>query len=357
MIIVMLVIVVLATLAGGFAYSMKVETRLARNSTFEADMEMLGRSGVDLGRYVLAQQLRIPMEGAYTALNQKWAGGFSTNELLANIEMENNPLGIGKFSIKIIDMERKFNLAMINEGNFEILQRALQQIGVDAGDVSTIVDSYLDWVDPDERTHLHGAESDTYMHLNPNYKYFAKNGRVDDISELLLLKGMTPEVYWGSARTGIPMGAGAGRGRPRPNTAFLAGAAQTGTSSAGLVDLFTPVGGAGMAVNVNTASPEVLQIVPGIDSGLAHAIVETRAGPDRTDGTEDDTPFINTGELINVPGLDGGVLNAIRPFFTTQSFIFEIHVEAVIGEYHRHFSALVHRRNAMEVTLLWFRWV
>src|SRR4051794_30977695 len=105
LIIVMIVVIVLATLAGGFAYSMKVETKLARNSTYETDMEFLGRSGVELGRYVLAQQLRIPMEGSYTALNQKWAGGISTNELLANIELENNQLGQGKFSIHIEDME------------------------------------------------------------------------------------------------------------------------------------------------------------------------------------------------------------------------------------------------------------
>ena len=39
MIIVMLVIVVLSVLAGGFAYTMKVETRLAANNAYESDME------------------------------------------------------------------------------------------------------------------------------------------------------------------------------------------------------------------------------------------------------------------------------------------------------------------------------
>ena len=49
MIIVMIVTVVLGILAGGFAYSMKVETKLAQNSGFEGDLEWLGRSGVELG--------------------------------------------------------------------------------------------------------------------------------------------------------------------------------------------------------------------------------------------------------------------------------------------------------------------
>src|SRR5687768_8482616 len=96
LIIVMIVIVVLAVLAGGFAYSMKVETRLARNSSFDSDMENLGRSGVELARYVLAMHLRIPLQGAYTALNQKWANGpATTNELLVSIDLDNNPLGPG----------------------------------------------------------------------------------------------------------------------------------------------------------------------------------------------------------------------------------------------------------------------
>src|ERR1044071_8765948 len=76
LIIVMIVIIVLATLAAGFAYSMKVETRLARNASFDSDMENLGRSGIEFARYMLAMHLRVPPpQGAYTALNQKWANG------------------------------------------------------------------------------------------------------------------------------------------------------------------------------------------------------------------------------------------------------------------------------------------
>ncbi|MBI3192749.1 MAG: hypothetical protein HYZ36_08795, partial [Pedosphaera parvula] len=53
LILVMMVIFVLGILAGGFAYSMKVETKLARNAGDESELEWLGRSGVELARYVL----------------------------------------------------------------------------------------------------------------------------------------------------------------------------------------------------------------------------------------------------------------------------------------------------------------
>ena len=55
-------------------------------------------------------------------------------------------------------------------------------------------------------------------------------------------------------------------------------------------------------ININTASAQVLQLIPGIDPSLAQGIISTRAGLDGMDGTEDDMPFRTPGELINVPG-------------------------------------------------------
>src|SRR5947207_5270695 len=122
LIIVMMVIVVLGMLAADFAFSMKVETKLARNVDAESDLEWLGRSGVELARYILAQQLNVPGEAGFDALNQKWAGGpGGTNELLADISLENVPLGRGIFSVKIIELVSKVH---INFANREMLQQA-----------------------------------------------------------------------------------------------------------------------------------------------------------------------------------------------------------------------------------------
>jgi len=355
LIIVMIVIIVLATLAAGFGYSMKVETRLARNASFDSDMENLGRSGVEFARYVLAMHLRVPPpQGAYTALNQKWANGpASTNELLETIQLEHNQLGLGEFSVRIVDMERKFNLSAIRDERYSpVFQRALEMIGVDAIDISTIVDSYLDWVDPDNQKRPHGAESQFYARLNPAAPYVAKNGPMDDISELLLLNGMSPEIYFGSKRTGLPMGGIPSRSGVRPITP-----PSGGTVSAGLVDLFTTISSAGVGVNINTASPEVLQLLPGVDAALAHAIVDTRAGADHTDGTEDDVPFEQRGDIASVPGMTPELLQVLGSFMVLQSSIFQVTVEARIGDYVRRYEALLHRRNAQDVAILYFRWI
>jgi len=58
LIVVMISIFVLAILAGGFAFSMKIETKLARNANNETELEWLGRSGVEYARYIIAEQAK-----------------------------------------------------------------------------------------------------------------------------------------------------------------------------------------------------------------------------------------------------------------------------------------------------------
>ena len=159
LIMVLIMVVVLGILAGGFAYSMKVETKLARNASFDAELEVLGRAGVELARYVLAQSMTGP-GGQFDSLHQKWAGGTGdTNDFLSDVDLKNYPLGDGTISLTIEDLDRKFNINVADE---VILRQALTLIGVDAADSPTIIDSVLDWRDPDDDTHPNGAE-DSYF--------------------------------------------------------------------------------------------------------------------------------------------------------------------------------------------------
>ena len=83
------------------------------------------------------------------------------------------------FSVKIIDLESKVN---INFANREMLQQALDRMGVDGLDASTVLDSIEDWRDPNTDPHVNGAESDYYLNL-PR-PYVAKDGPFDDLTEL-----------------------------------------------------------------------------------------------------------------------------------------------------------------------------
>lgn len=338
MIIVMIVIVVLGILAGGFAFSMKVETKLAQNSGFEGDLEWLGRSGVELARYILVESLNVPSE-QWDSLNQKWAGGpMGTNEALLAVSLQNNELGPGVFSIEIIDLDRKVNINLINEVSIPIFQQALNLVGADPADIATISDSFLDWIDLDENPHLSGSESADYItRPNPGYApYVAKNGPLDELAELLLVRGVTPEIYSGTTQLG------SGPAPPPMPVPFLGAPVSSGP--VGLADLFTPIS-SGM-ININTASAQVLQLIPGIDPSLAQAIVMARAGLDGAEATEDDAPFRTPGELINVPGLPPGLIQQTTGMFVTRSLIFEVLVDARIGKYRRQYVAVLRRNPA-----------
>jgi general secretion pathway protein K len=347
-IIVMVSIFVLAVLAGGFAYSMKVETKLAMNSNNETEMEWLGRSGVELARYVLAQEMNIPST-PYDALNQKWAGGpgggAETNDALANVTLENNTLGHGKFSVKITDLERKYNINLAWNSP-EVLQHALIMMGADASDIPTIVACIQDWIDKDDDTHINGAESDYYQTLDPPYS--AKNGPIDDLSELLFIKGITPEMYWGSFSTNHPATLFQSR-----QPAHLGLPSNIPTYTVGLVDIFTPISNG--TININTASVTALQMIPGVDENVAQEIRRLRSGPDGVEGTEDDVPLSNVGELINA-GLSPQAVSSISRFCGVRSSTFEVKVDVEIGMSKRRYVAIVRRNTPKDIPILNFHW-
>lgn len=343
-IIVMIVIMVLAMLAGAFALSMKVETRLAGNANNEAELEWMARSGVEMARYVLGQSMGQP----YTSLNQIWAGGpgsgNETNGPLMGIQLSDVPLGAGRLSIRIEDLDRRCNInaPLPDPEKKAILNRALTLMGVDAGDAPTIEDSLLDWLDLDDASHLSGTESDFYLMQSP--AYVAKNGPIDDLAELLLVRGVTPESYWGPrAARHMPM-----RGEH--------GGVEAPAYAVGLADLFTPLSGG--RINLNTASAFVLQLLPGVDENVAENILRARAGADGVDGTEDDTPFLNVTALnpAMVPGIIPELAGRYTALCSVSSSMFAVSVQVRIGQTRRLYTAIVRRNNPRDVPVLQFGW-
>ncbi len=349
LVIVMISIFVLSILAGGFAYSMKVETKLARNANSESELEWMGRSTVEYCRWVLAQQLNIPQE-PYDALNQVWAGGSGgmgvSNSALANVQTTLT-FRKGTATWKIVDLERKININMMlnNEG---VLQQALMVAGVDAGEMTMVANSILDWMDRDDNTRVEGAESDFYQN-DQGHPYFAKNGPIDDLSELLLVRGVSPELYWGSASPEHPPSSFL----PRLNRAGLP--VEGPVYPVGLVELFTPLSTG--KVNINTASANVLTVLLGGDAMAAQKIIEVRSGTG-PDGLE--TPIGSMGfgvaDALVSAGMNRQAAGAFANVFSVRSFTFEVTVDAEISGYHRKFIAVLGRNSAKDIQVLNFYW-
>jgi general secretion pathway protein K len=137
---------------------------------------------------------------------------------------EDLALGPGRFSYRITDEQARFNLnsALATPEN---LHRLLSELGVDHSTRDVIVDSILDWRDPNEDHRLNGAESDYYLSLPVPYR--SKNADFDSVEELLQVQGMTRQILYGQP------------------------------GSPGLAEYVTVVGA--NAINVNTVSPLLLR--------------------------------------------------------------------------------------------------
>jgi general secretion pathway protein K len=350
---VMITIIALTALVASFALSMSTEVRLARNADYDLELEWMGRSGIELARFALAN--KCPEQRGIDALNQFWAGGAApcSNDM-PQISLKDVPLGLGHFSVTITDMERKWDINLVanpRAPQLEVLQKALTEVGVtDAGLSSTISDSIRDWCSPNTTALFSGAKDDYYKRLNP--PYYCKNGTIDDLTELLLIKGVTPEIYWGSNSTNHPISAyqqhgGGAFDRPTSTSGGHFRNNDEPVYPVGLQELFSPMGG---PLNINTASIKTLQLIPGIDEGAAAEIIRRRAGPDGIDGTEDDAPFLSPGEIngMNVTGAPqpGNPTQNLANYIGVRSYVFEVRVDAEINGYKRSFYGVVSRGGA-----------
>ncbi len=154
-------------------------------------------------------------------------------------------LGDGEYTIGIIDECGKIDINMLNDSSGIILKNLLMNAGVGEETANTIVDSVLDWKDKNEGTHrLSGAGDDYYQSLPNPYK--AKHGDFDTVEELMLVKGVTYEILYG---TGV---------------------------NKGIADFLT-VYSRLPSVNINAAPKEVLVAIPGMTPQIADAIIVARA--------------------------------------------------------------------------------
>jgi general secretion pathway protein K len=193
--------------------------------------------------------------GLYDFLNQQQASG-RTPQL---DQKRNDPtdgswyeekLGDGVFRVRLVDEGGKININRVSE---ETLRRIFSNLGLDDARRDTLVDSIMDWRDTDDLHRINGAENDYYLSLSPPYT--AKNGLLDSVEDLLWIKGVTPELFFGY---------GEDNGQAADNSRRVA-----------LRDIFTvdsPID----RVNLRTASAEVIHAVMGIPLEKCRSFIEER---------------------------------------------------------------------------------
>ncbi len=155
----------------------------------------------------------------------------------------------GTYGVRMIDEGGRISLFRADEA---LLRKVFESIGLDSDAQEELTDAIIDWRDSDDLHRLHGAEDEYYMKLPE--PYHAKNGPFDSVDELLQVRGITRELFFGNRDRGF----GASDAPPIP-----------------LREVFS-VFNRSANINVRTAPVAVLRVVLGGDEEAVEEIVTAR---------------------------------------------------------------------------------
>jgi len=185
LIIVLFLSALLTLLMYTFLREMHVEYSLATSGGREAQARHLAWSAVEKASVMLAAETTPVAAPSTKWLNDpdEWYEVELGEGVFSMIRM--TPEADSKLQYGIMDEASKLNLNTIPRDAILKLPKATEEIA----------DSIIDWRDPDENAGASGAENSYYQSLPRPYK--CKNGPFTTVEELLLVKGMTPEILYG----------------------------------------------------------------------------------------------------------------------------------------------------------------
>jgi len=235
----MWLLVALSVIALSFSRESRVDVSVARNTRDLTMAYYVARAGIQTAVFRLVERVYAPP-----------VQGIETQEPTPlDLGELQGDFGGGAYRVEIQDEAGKVNVNFVTEDQLRALFAA---IGIPKEDADTIADSIMDWKDVDKAHRINGAEDDYYERLPRPYK--TKNGRIETVEELLLIRGVTPGYYYGRREKG-----------------------QDGSRRYlyGLSRYFTVYSNSNR-INVNYAPPEVLMSVPGMTPEAAQMIYERR---------------------------------------------------------------------------------
>ena len=174
--------------------------------------------------------------------------------------------GAGGYQVRVNDESGKININTVEEA---ALREIFNHLEFDPDLAQELADAILDWRDPDPLERLNGVESDYYLSLPIPYP--AKDGPFDTPDELLLVRGITPELFY-----------------------------------QGLGDVFTVYGAsqdgdAAGQTNLMTAGPLVLQAILGIGFEEAQELAVQRADMSGADASSLLAAYGNSPGSFSIP--------------------------------------------------------
>lgn len=250
LIMVLWVIAVLSVVVLEFSFAMRTEVQITNNYKEELHLYAMVQGGVQRAIAELiykhdpkVQQLRKTLTTEEVPLEKK--------EWMTDGRSYFFPFDQGTCEIKVMSEAGKVNINLISDS---MLRQIIALLGLEGEEKDKVVDSILDWKDPDDFYRLNGAEESYYQSLKE--PYHCKNGPLDSLEELLLVREVTPALFYG--RSDIK--------KEEEEEKW---------SRIGLKDIFSIYSPSGQ-IDINSASPVVLKVVLAIPEDVLQKVVKER---------------------------------------------------------------------------------
>lgn len=183
LLIVLVMVVLLVTMIVEFDFGTRISLTIAGTYRDGIQANYLAKSGVRAAQAVLKKDAE--ESPRYDGYDEIWATAIPPY-----------PVGNGMVTVEITDESSKLNINILGDKTYqyhaqwvEVWKRLFLLLELDPD----IVGYMIDWIDSDEIPSTPGEESSYYESLE--VPYLAKNGPMDSIGELRLIKGVTDEVY------------------------------------------------------------------------------------------------------------------------------------------------------------------
>ena len=246
-------------------------------------------------------------------LTGKWAQGGTYFEAASSMMEEERLEG------EITDENGKINVNSLlgEKGGFNEAQKALWErllrqarFGLSAEQVDTIIHSLKDWMDEDdEMTGIYGAEEAFYEARG----YPCKNGSLDYVEELLLIKGITEEIFYGNEK------------------------------NEGLGPYFTVYGDT--EININTAPiPVLMALSEGMTESIAADLDKYRRDSANQTQLAEKTWYQTLWPLADA---------LPEELFLTSSSYFRVNLKGTLRESVKEVSAVIHLTDTGSQILFW----
>jgi len=310
LILTILIISLIVTLTLQLNTSMRSNLHAAVNLRDGIMLACIARSGFDGALAVLYEDA---LAGNVDSLRETWAHLGTLSEHFGSLFDE------GRFVVEIADHSGRIQINKLvdgggkyNEDQKGLLMRFLNspEFGLDPQEVENIVDAIKDWIDPDSETTRFGAETTYYEALeNP---YPCKDGPFEFVEELLLVRGITKELFYGLGE--------------RP----------------GISRYLSPYGDG--KININTADPLVLGALSDrIDQDMVEDMIAYRE--------DEDNDLSDSDWYKKVPGMSE--VSIPETLLTTSSTYFEIASEGYKGAMTKRIRGVVEREDKALEILCW----